>query len=172
MAPFSSDQVLSLKEHQKCQHIHPFTCGDCGAILEPTTDGWICPVDGCEYTQNWCNSHMADSTADCMSEKARDAILKTTYNLCERNRPREAVDWIIDQLDDLLNNADFVLCNSILRAADPNRLDDASIVTMLGVTLGAKHKLISRPVFFQRALNAVTDRRSLEDSEKLLSKYK
>ena len=99
-------------------------------------------------------------------------ILDATYRFSECGKLRVAVDWIIGKLDDLLNDGQFTLCNSVLRSADPNKLDDALIVTMLGITLAAKDKLTSRPAFYHSALYVVTERRGEEGAEHLLGKYR
>ena len=59
-APFTDDQVKSLKEYQESGIFHPFTCGgkDCREDLEPTNNGWVCK--SCEYTQDWCHEWMAN----------------------------------------------------------------------------------------------------------------
>lgn len=61
-APFSPEQVASLKGYQECGYFHPFTCGDCGEDLVSITAGWICPTNGCNYTQDWCHDFMANSS--------------------------------------------------------------------------------------------------------------
>lgn len=63
MSIFTEDQVESLNAYQACGQWHPFTCGNhCGATLIATTDGWICPTEGCGYTQDWAHSFMADGS--------------------------------------------------------------------------------------------------------------
>ncbi len=61
-SPFSPEQVASLEGYQKCGYFHPFTCDRCRADLKPTESGWICSVDGCECTQDWCHDFMADNS--------------------------------------------------------------------------------------------------------------
>lgn len=58
---FTEDQVKSANEYQEQGYFHPFTCGNhCGATLVATTHGWICPTEGCGYTQGWAHSFMLD----------------------------------------------------------------------------------------------------------------
>jgi hypothetical protein len=59
-APFTDEQVAHLNEFQHAGFVHPFTCGKCSAILTATRDGWICPAEGCDYTQDWAHDFMAD----------------------------------------------------------------------------------------------------------------
>lgn len=61
-SPFSPEQIASLEGFQECKSLHSFTCGDCGADLKPTQNGWICSVSDCEYTQDWCHDFMADNS--------------------------------------------------------------------------------------------------------------
>jgi len=61
-APFDSKQIDSLKRFQECGYYHPFTCGKCRSDLEPTPNGWICSVESCNYTQDWCHEFMANNT--------------------------------------------------------------------------------------------------------------
>lgn len=58
---FTDDQVKSANEYQQKGYFHPFTCGNhCGAVLVLTPDGWICPTEGCGYTQDWAHRFMLD----------------------------------------------------------------------------------------------------------------
>lgn len=70
-APWNEEFVTKLNEQQKQRNNHPYTCGsgnrsnldhrayaekfnqyDYG-ILVATTEGWYCPVPGCNYKQTW-----------------------------------------------------------------------------------------------------------------------
>ena len=70
--PFTEEQVKSLNEYQKSEHVHPYTCGNdsCHHVpLIATKEGWTCPQ--CyNWTQTWCH----DFTAD-WSWKAIDGII-------------------------------------------------------------------------------------------------
>lgn len=52
-SPWLPTEVINLKKRQRAGHLHPYTCGDCGAILEATQFGWVCPTTHCAYMQNW-----------------------------------------------------------------------------------------------------------------------
>ncbi|WP_197529169.1 hypothetical protein [Aeoliella mucimassa] len=104
-------------------------------------------------------------------EQSRERLMCTAYRLCELNEPRMAVMLVMDHLDDYLHSGDFVACNSVLRCFDPSRLADAVIITVLGITLGAKQKLTSRNSFYQRALEVFGSRRGEDEAKALLSKY-
>jgi hypothetical protein len=63
-APFTKVQINHLWDYQLSGRMHPFTCGkrdnhpENEGILVPTFDGWVCPVDGCGYTQDWAHEFM------------------------------------------------------------------------------------------------------------------
>jgi hypothetical protein len=65
-APWTEEQVESLKGFQACEFFHPFTCNDawCRAVLTPTTDGWVCFAPACamygRMQQNWCHEYMTN----------------------------------------------------------------------------------------------------------------
>ena len=69
-APFTPEEVANLQAYQNAGIFHPFTCGNekCRADLVPTTNGWICPRDGCGYTQNWAHEFMMDGSATRQKE--------------------------------------------------------------------------------------------------------
>lgn len=54
LAPWTIQQVERLKKRQKDSTKHEYTCGYCSNILEPTTEGWICPK--CHTMQYWCHA--------------------------------------------------------------------------------------------------------------------
>lgn len=61
-APWSAQQVEQLNRYQREGWFHPYTCGRRGfhdANLVATSGGWYCPVEGCDYTQDWALEGMA-----------------------------------------------------------------------------------------------------------------
>lgn len=61
-APFSPERVAALNRYQTRGKFHPFTCpnehvGE--AVLLATREGFVCPVEGCEYSQDWAHAFMA-----------------------------------------------------------------------------------------------------------------
>ncbi len=53
-APWTDENVAALNRQQNDARFHPYTCGNnSNHILEATKNGWICPVEGCDYTQSW-----------------------------------------------------------------------------------------------------------------------
>jgi len=68
--PFSDEAVANLNAWQQSGEIHPFTCGNpkCRAVLAATKDGWVCPIPGCGYTQNWAHDFMTKENQDASSE--------------------------------------------------------------------------------------------------------
>lgn len=45
-APWTPEQVEILKSHQELHMVHPYT-HDCGTVLRPTANGWVCDDIGC-----------------------------------------------------------------------------------------------------------------------------
>ncbi|MBI2595646.1 hypothetical protein HYW46_02830 [Candidatus Daviesbacteria bacterium] len=83
-APFTSEQVEALNFYQQSGVWHPFTCGyphkglDFSPTLTAADDGWYCEISGCNYTQNWAHSAMADrklieDTKRVFEESAKNA---------------------------------------------------------------------------------------------------
>lgn len=58
LAPWTLDQVESLKGFQSCGFYHPFTWGS-NTPLTPTTQGWVRDPDG-QLVQNWALDYMLD----------------------------------------------------------------------------------------------------------------
>jgi hypothetical protein len=79
--PWSAEQVDALNRYQTSGRFHPFTCGnnrtddihrayqkehggDFGQLVATET-GWVCPVPGCGYKQDWAHGAMlADDVQD------------------------------------------------------------------------------------------------------------
>lgn len=59
-APWNAQQVASLNLCQHIDHLHPYTCGDCGTKLVAVAEGWICPSKQCCYHQSWAHADDAD----------------------------------------------------------------------------------------------------------------
>ena len=67
-APFSADEVERINEFQLSGRWHPFTCGndhsrdeDDSPSLVAMSDGWHCPVAGCDWKQDWAWAFMVES---------------------------------------------------------------------------------------------------------------
>lgn len=58
-APWTADQIKDLLLRQADPSMHAYTCGKCGMVLVPTTQGWLCPIAECDYVQDW--AHMIDA---------------------------------------------------------------------------------------------------------------
>ena len=56
-SPWTGDEVKNLKKRQNVKTLHPYTCGDCGEILEVTSSGLMCSTDGCYYMQTWAHEN-------------------------------------------------------------------------------------------------------------------
>ena len=58
-APWTLNQIRRLRLRQQNGALHPYTCPAHSMVsLEPTPAGWVCPLGGCGYTQDW--AHTAD----------------------------------------------------------------------------------------------------------------
>jgi hypothetical protein len=52
--PWDKDTIDRLNKEQKRTDRHPYTCEfHSDHSLIATEKGWICPVAGCDYKQNW-----------------------------------------------------------------------------------------------------------------------
>lgn len=52
LAPWTAEQVETLRMRQADRRLHPYTCiSGCGN-LTPTCAGWVCEI--CGWGQNWC----------------------------------------------------------------------------------------------------------------------
>lgn len=58
-APWTEAQVQALNHFQAMVPVigwHGYTCEDhSDTLLQATKDGWICPKEGCKYTQDWAH---------------------------------------------------------------------------------------------------------------------
>lgn len=75
-APFTDQQVENLNRIQKFGMFHGFTCGKEHGdprMLVATKAGWVCPHEGCDYTQTWAHASMAEFT------QAEEDRLRTLY---------------------------------------------------------------------------------------------
>jgi len=62
-APFTAEQAAALNGFQQAGNMHPFTCarGHLSghvSLVAVAEAGWICPVDTCDYTQDWAHDFM------------------------------------------------------------------------------------------------------------------
>ena len=54
-APWNAAEIMSLEQRQ--QRGHPYTCkAHSDTALVPTRDGWVCPLGGCGYRQDWAHT--------------------------------------------------------------------------------------------------------------------
>ena len=58
-APWTDDEVASLRHYQVAGVMHPFTSAETGEPLIPTRDGWV-EREGGPVVQTWCHKAMAD----------------------------------------------------------------------------------------------------------------
>jgi hypothetical protein len=99
-------------------------------------------------------------------------FIDTIYALDERD-PDDAIDVLVDRLDDLQKAGRFDDVEAILYGLKPARLTAPTIVSVLGITLATRRILDGRRVFFRLALKAIAQQRgSDEAAAKLLNKYR
>ncbi|WP_035796419.1 hypothetical protein [Kitasatospora mediocidica] len=117
--PWTAEQVTHLNDYQQSGRIHPFTCGQRDqhpnneGVLVATENGWHCPADGCDYTQDWAHAFMAASPPP---PDPRDFMAKVR---AENQRGHEA-------LQQLLFATEFrIPCPE---AADPDRSDSGPVL--------------------------------------------
>lgn len=76
-APWTGEQVNALNAYQTSGAMHPFTCGnrphegDAEAVLQATSDGWVCTTATCGYTQDWAHAFMADPETLSLIQRIR-----------------------------------------------------------------------------------------------------
>ncbi len=103
---------------------------------------------------------------------ARRQFLRKIYALDARD-PEEAIDVLVDHLDDLQNAGNFDEVEAVLFDLKPSKLSDTAIVSALGVTLAAKTILVARRAFYRQAVKAIAKQRGSEQAAlKLLAKYR
>ncbi len=133
--------------------------------------------DDGKQTQNPVRSVVFESecsatTPPALSERNQDVFLASIY-LLSGHDDRKAADWVIDYIDDRLNEGEFAECDAVLKNASVDKLSDPLIVTLLGITLAARTHLRSRTGFLDRALAVVGKRRGDEAKARaLLEKYR
>lgn len=97
-APWTDEQVAALNRFQVESGMHPFTCGgtrfdekhgDTGWRLIATRGGWIC--SGCDYTQDWAHTHMAN-------ERALEMWIRNRSTLMNGNKSPAALAALVDRL--------------------------------------------------------------------------
>lgn len=55
-APWDQSTIDRLNKYQADGQFHPYTCGNNSQhVLQATPNGWICPVEGCGYVQDWAH---------------------------------------------------------------------------------------------------------------------
>jgi hypothetical protein len=102
----------------------------------------------------------------------RRQFFESVYTLDARD-PEEALDLLVDRLDDLQTAGNFDEVDALLYGLKPAKLSAPSIVSVLGITLAAKEILNARRIFYRLALRAVAQQRGSEEAAtKLLAKYR
>jgi hypothetical protein len=87
----------------------------------------------------------------------------------ENGRRDRAFKYIFDEMDKLLRNGDFEVCNRRLETLDVQNLSPDLLVAFLTITLPAHEHLLARPAFYARVEKRLADE---PDKDKLLSGLK
>lgn len=74
--------------------------------------------------------------------------LQKIYDLIDQQKPHAAVDILFRNIDTLLRNGQFDVCDGLIKGIDLQRLDTNLIVALLSITLPAADKLPYRPSLF------------------------
>jgi hypothetical protein len=93
------------------------------------------------------------------------------YALCKVERKREAIAEALNYFDSRLIARRFSDCDRALLQLDVTRLASSVIVSILGITLRAKH-LKCRAIFFERAMREIARQKGRQYARELLTKYR
>ncbi len=99
-------------------------------------------------------------------EKLPILWLRRAVQLEENGRDDEALDVIYRNVDQMLLEGHFALCDQLLGDLDPSKLSVDLTVAFLTITLAARGRLRNRPEFFHRAAQQLA---SQPDVHQLLS---
>ena len=92
--------------------------------------------------------------------------LETIYSLVADRKVDDAIDVVLDNIDDMLLAGEFGQCDRALSAVDLDRLDTNLMVCFMSVTLAAKRHLQNRAAFVDAVERKLEDTRP--DSTKRL----
>jgi hypothetical protein len=89
-------------------------------------------------------------TGDDVAKMQIDRFLEEVYKLAKLDDLDGATDRIFDFIDRLLCDSLFPVCDEVLRRVDVEKLSTSLMRSFLSITDAAKHKLPSRPAFYQK----------------------
>ena len=84
----------------------------------------------------------------------------------------DKIDIILDYFDDRLIRRQFLECDEAIARIDVSQVDSSVLVSVLGITLAAKERLLKRKGFFDRVFAEIKKRKSWWYARSLLNKYK
>ena len=79
-----------------------------------------------------------------------------------KSERRRAIALVLDYLDGRQLAGDFQSCDEVFRAADVTRLDESVLVSFLGITLAASHRMPHREDFYAAVLSELARRRGCD----------
>ncbi len=82
------------------------------------------------------------------------------------------VNHTINTIDDWLHAGNFVAVDRLLTIVNEHDQSLPVLITILGITLGAKDKLKNRESFYDRVYACEVKYRGIEKTDKLLLKYR
>jgi hypothetical protein len=95
-------------------------------------------------------------------------FLNTVYGFAKRGEEDEAIDVILEYINDLLVEGQFDSCDRILDEVDLARIPPVLMVSFLTITAAAKPKLKSRDRFFKVVQRLVAKQRGGKATARLL----
>ena len=99
-------------------------------------------------------------------------FLDLIYLLDKNCETQKAVGQVVDFVDGLLNEGEFEECSDVLNQVDVARLSPPIVISILGITRGARPSLRpARDAFFARAESELEAKLGTERAAGLLNKY-
>jgi hypothetical protein len=96
---------------------------------------------------------------------------QTLYALCKVNRDREAIAEALNYFDGRLIARQFKDCERAFRQLQVGKLASSVLVSILGITIHAKH-VKGRSIFFEQAFQEIARQKGKRYASELLAKYR
>lgn len=106
-----------------------------------------------------------------MSDVEIVGYLAEVYSACAEGAQDRAVDLVFDRIDRLLIDGEYEVVDDILRLCDVGRLSTHLMRSFLTITAPGRHRLPSRPKFFDRVEAAMTAIRGAEVTRRLIGVF-
>jgi len=102
------------------------------------------------------------------SKAMMHTFLEEVYRLAATNDIEGTTDYIFDQIDKLLCNGDFAVCDGILKNLDVERIPTTIMRSFLTITATAKTNLPSRGVLYQNIEHKMTVLKGEEKTRRII----